>query len=478
MQRFSARWNLPVAQTQPDRRLPRVVVVGAGMAGLVAARLLHDAGCQVTVVEANERLGGRIWTDERLGVPCDLGASWIHGADDNPLSRWCEALGIPLAITSDETRFIYEGGRSQDEQVVLRRAWRGELLSNRAITRMTRRMQQGFNGMGQATPRSLAHAVEPLLTSRRLRRNDRRVLAWRISVAEGVQGAPADRLDLNEWFPKETEMVNALPLGGYKQLIEDAARPLTIHLNQPVRQIHYGEAGVTVITDQATYQADVAIITVSLGVLKHQLIHFNPALPLAKTAAITRIGFGDGAVLNKLLLRFPRAFWPETSNRFLSLLQHTRERGIFNSWISLERFTGAPILMSFTNGHMGARLDGESSDTEVVERGLAILRRMFNVELPLPDSFVFTRWLSEPWSRGSYSYPALGSNAVDRVDYALPVAHQLYFAGEAAHLTHYGTVHAALWSGEESAKAIWATHVDSGPPPFLPPWQHNERNFV
>ena len=126
MQRFSARWNLPVAQTQPDRRLPRVVVVGAGMAGVVAARLLHDAGCQVTVVEANGRLGGRIWTDERLGAPCDLGASWIHGADDNPLSRWCEALGIPLAITSDETRFIYEGGKSQDEQVVLRRAWRGE----------------------------------------------------------------------------------------------------------------------------------------------------------------------------------------------------------------------------------------------------------------------------------------------------------------------------------------------------------------
>lgn len=88
----------------------------------MAARLLHDAGCQVTVLEAHNRLGGRIWTDDRLGVPCDLGASWIHGADDNPLTRWCETLGIRLAITSDETRFIYEGGKPHDELEVLRRA--------------------------------------------------------------------------------------------------------------------------------------------------------------------------------------------------------------------------------------------------------------------------------------------------------------------------------------------------------------------
>lgn len=470
MQRISARWNLPIAQLEPERPRPSVIVVGAGMAGLVAARLLHDAGCEVTVLEANRRLGGRIWTDERLGVPCDLGASWIHGADDNPLTRWCEALGIRLAITSDETRFIYEGGKPRDEGEVMRRAWRGELLSKQAIARMTRRMDRA-GAAGRNSQRSLAQAVEPLLTSRRLRRTDRRVLAWRISVAEGVQGAPADRLDLHEWFPKETEMVNALPLGGYKQLIDDAARPLTIHLNQPVHQIEYSADGVQVYTGSDTYKADLAIVTAPLGILKQRVIHFSPALPANKLAAIDQIGYGDGAVLNKLILRFPHVFWPETRNRFLSLLQHTKERGLFNSWISLERSTGAPILMSFTNGHMGARLDAQIDDAEVVARGLAILQRMFGGELPTPVGFIFTRWLSEPWARGSYSYPALGSTKADRLNYAMPVEQRLYFAGEAAHLTHYGTVHAALWSGEETAKAIWATHVDNAPPPFLPPWQ-------
>jgi len=195
------------------------------MAGLVAARLLHDAGCEVIVLEARERLGGRIWTDERLGVPLDLGASWIHGADDNPLTDWCEALGIPLAITSDETRFVFVGGAQFDEAAIIQRAWRGELFSQQAIRRMTQRVQREV-AAGRQPRVSLADAVEPLLTSRRLRPVDRRILAWRIATAEGVQGAPADRLDLREWFPKETAMINALPLGGYRQLIDDADHKL------------------------------------------------------------------------------------------------------------------------------------------------------------------------------------------------------------------------------------------------------------
>ena len=74
----------------------RVVVVGAGMAGLVAARLLHDSGFIVTVLEARDRIGGRVWTDDRVGAPVDLGGSWVHGVDGNPLTLWCEKLGIEL----------------------------------------------------------------------------------------------------------------------------------------------------------------------------------------------------------------------------------------------------------------------------------------------------------------------------------------------------------------------------------------------
>src|SRR5690348_4391288 len=114
MQNVVKKWSLHEIDPLPGRALPRVLVIGAGMAGLVAARLLHDSHFPVTVLEARDRLGGRLWTDESLGVPCDLGGSWIHGADDNPLTNWCASLGIQLAYTPDEDRFMYEQGQAQE----------------------------------------------------------------------------------------------------------------------------------------------------------------------------------------------------------------------------------------------------------------------------------------------------------------------------------------------------------------------------
>ncbi|MFZ4663677.1 MAG: FAD-dependent oxidoreductase, partial [Caldilineaceae bacterium] len=82
----------------------------------------------------------------------------------------------------------------------------------------------------------------------------------------------------------------------------------------------------------------------------------------------------------------------------------------------------------------------------------------------------FTRWLSDPWAMGSYSYPAVGNRSEDRVTYAEPVNERLYFAGEATHLTHYGTVHAALESGQKAAQQLAATHLHLPETVFTPPW--------
>jgi polyamine oxidase len=84
----------------------RVLVIGAGMAGLVAARLLHDSGFKVTVLEARDRLGGRTWTDGRIGAPVDLGGSWVHGVDGNPLTLWFEKLGIELVENQGDRLLI------------------------------------------------------------------------------------------------------------------------------------------------------------------------------------------------------------------------------------------------------------------------------------------------------------------------------------------------------------------------------------
>ena len=86
---------------------------------------------------------------------------------------------------------------------------------------------------------------------------------------------------------------------------------------------------------------------------------------------------------------------------------------------------------------------------------MASLRKMFGDDIPEPEAMLFPRWLSDPWSRGGYSYPGVGSAPEDRTVHARPLGRRVYFAGEATEPVEYGTVHAALWSGEQAAEAIF-----------------------
>jgi monoamine oxidase len=449
--------------------LPRVLVIGAGMAGLVAARLLHDTGFPVTVLEARRRLGGRIWTDHRLGIPCDLGGSWIHGADYNPLTTWCESLGIKLSITSDEERYWLEGGQSLERSLLFRRAWRGRLAANTALSAAAF-YQRLVRRLGGNLQLSLGDVVTPLLATRWLPELDRRVLATIVSTSEGVQGAPAEYITIEDWFPREAHAVNAIPIGGYGQLVDDAARGLDIRTSQPVTTIAYGGDGVKVVTPGATYTADLALVAVPLGILQQGLLRFDPPLDGAKQAAIGRIGYGGAGVLGKIFMRFPRRFWPSGKHWFLSLPPSPQRRGVFTSWLDLEPITGAPLLLAFANGHAAARFDRDASDEEVCQAAMTVLARMFPSKLLQPEAFVYTRWLSDPWALGSYSYPAVGSPLGDRILYQAPVANRLYFAGEGTQIEDFGTVHAALRSGEQAAVQIFRTYCRQEPERRLIPW--------
>jgi polyamine oxidase len=450
-------WSLFGGSPPAGQALPRVLVVGAGMAGLVAARLLHDSGFGVTVLEARNRLGGRVWTDTSLGVPVDLGGSWIHGADDNPLSDWCRALGIQTVITSDTERYWYEDQLVMERSELWRRAWRGRWVAN-GVLAAAAAYGRVRRQLGRPVRLSLAAAIEPVLHSRWLPELDRRVLASLVSTSEGVQGAPAEYIDIEDWFPKEAGGVNAIPVGGYKQLIDDAAVGLDIRLGQPVQTLHYDNLGVTAVLGEERLTADLAVVTVPVGILKANKLRFDPPLPPQKAAALSRIGYGGEGVLGKIILRFPHGFWPTDKTWFLSLPPSSKQRGVFTSWISLESIVGAPVLMAFTNGHAAARFDRQASDDEVCQAAMTVLNRMFPGQVPPPERFVFTRWLSDPWALGSYTYPAVGSPLSDRTLYAEPVAQRLYFAGEGTQSADFGTVHAALRSGEQAAEAIFRTY--------------------
>ena len=459
-------WSLHATRQAPGAwaRPPRIIVVGAGMAGLVCARLLHDSGCTVTVLEARARLGGRLWTETRLGVPTDLGASWIHGADHNPLSTWCRAIGLPLAFAPTGSRRFYADGAFMRTPALARKTWRGLVAAAAAAGRAQ------WQARRTAVPASLGSVMEPLIANPRLPPLDRRFLAWITSMSESVEGAPAERIDIAHWYPGEANGVNALPVGGYGRLVADAATGLALRCETPVRVIRYTRTEVTVETANELFTADAVVVTVPLGILKDDVIRFEPPLPAPKRAAIARLGFGGDAVMNKIVLRFDKQFWPDTNERSIVLPAQPDERGRYTNWINVAQLLKAPVIMGFASGRAAAMLEHSYDDAASVELALANLARLTGTQPPAPTGVIVTRWLSDPWARGAYSYNSVHSSDADRLDYARPVGDRVYFAGEGTQAVDYGTVQAALRSGVDAASAIFRHWAGMEPTLANAPW--------
>jgi monoamine oxidase len=453
---MTGSWSMGTAPSE------RVIVVGAGMAGLVAARLLHDSGFQVTVLEARARLGGRTWTDDSLGAPLDLGGSWVHGVDGNPLTLWCEKLGVSLIESHGDRLLIDKRATAPTREGQRRRAFLGRAAFKAAIEWASWRSKAMTASWG---PRSISlkQAVDPLLRASWLPEVDKLVIATFLEMSEGVQGAPYEVISVEEWFPLEGLDRNAQPKGGFVRLIDDAAQQLSIRRSSPVQRIVWSERAVSALLENGErIEAERAVVAVPIGLLRAGLPALDPAPPERQRIAISRVGYGAG-ILGKLYLRFPQRFWPERPKWFGRLPDSPERRGTFNTWVNHEEETGQPVLLSFSNGETAARLDRSASDNDVKDVAMATLRKMFGNDIPEPEAMLYPRWLSDPWSRGGYTYPAVGSAPEDRTDHARPLARRVFFAGEATEPVEYGTVHAALWSGEQTAEAVFqaATGVDA-----------------
>jgi monoamine oxidase len=464
-----------------EGRPERVIVVGAGMAGVVAARLLHDSGFAVTVLEARQRIGGRVWTDSSLGAPLDLGGSWVHGVEGNPLSLWCGKLGIELVESQGDRLLIDARATAKTREGQRKRALLGRAAFRTAIEWATWKSKALERVRG---PRSVSvkEAVDPLLHASWLPEVDKLVIATFVEGSEGVQGAPYEAVAAEEWWPVEGLDRNAQPSGGFHALIEDAARGLDLRLGAPVQRIAWSGGGVTAILQSGEkVEADRAIVTAPIGLLRAGLPTFDPLPPSDQQRAIGRLGYGAG-VLGKVYLRFPERFWPDLPKWFGRLPDAPDRRGTFNTWVSHHHETGLPILLSFANGATAARLDRSATDDEVTAVAMGSLRKMFGDRLPEPEAMAFPRWLSDPWSRGGYSYPGVGSGADDRRIHARPLADRVFFAGEATEPVEYGTVHAALWSAEQTAEALFQKATGRVATRSLRPWagartgagRHNE----
>lgn len=417
-----------------DRRAS-VIVIGAGMSGLAAARYLTDRGHDVTVVEARDRIGGRVWTSDVLGFPLDLGASWIHGTTNNPLTTLAAEAGARTVETDpDDTRYFVPGGPAADEVVDTLDTY-FELAAD-----VVRDYQDNADDD--------ASLADVLLAAADDEDADPALAAYVINEFEHEYAGSARRLS-TFWFDDESAFdgPDVLFPGGYGQLTDRLARGLNIRTNTVVASVTYADDRVTVTTDSGTVTADHAIVTVPLGVLKSGGPQFIPPLPGRTRRAIKELDMG---VLNKCYLQFPAQFWPDAD--WLGYLAPADQPGQWAQWVDLARPTGQPVLLGFNAGDVGAQIENLSDDEQIAS-AMAALRSMFGPDIPDPTRYWITRWNSDLFALGSYSFIPVGSTPTRRDDLAQPVG-RLHFAGEATHRRYPATVHGAYLSGLRAAKEI------------------------
>jgi monoamine oxidase len=421
----SPAWGAP--SPKKDRpRPPEIVIVGAGAAGIAAARRLTAAGRRVVLLEAGAEVGGRCITDTTIfGVPYDRGANWIYNADVSPLVKLAAPAGLDVypAPPGQRVRIGRRYARESETEQLLASTVR----ANNAIADAARK---GDVACAQALPKDLGE--------------------WRPTI-EFMLGPYACGKDLAQVsavdFTRAPDRYNAaLCRQGLGALLSKLAAGLPVQLATPATAIEWDlRSGVEVATPRGRILAAAAIVTVSTNVLTAGKIRFSPELPRRYLDAASRLKLGsfDHIALelpdNPLGLRSDELVFEKSSG--------PRTAAIFANT------SGSALCVISVGGDFGRDLAAKG-EKEMVAFALAWLSDLYGADMAQAVKRTHaTRWNQEPWVLGGFSTAAPGAQPARRA-LLEPMRNRIWLAGEATHETQWGTVGGAWESGERAADAV------------------------
>jgi monoamine oxidase len=401
-----------------------VVIIGAGAAGLGAARRLVAAGLAVRVVEARNRVGGRAWTvHEASGLPIELGCAWLHSADENELC----AVAVQSGLTIDKTPPPW---RTQINDIGFPAADQADFRA--ALGRLFERLDEA----GEAAEDQPAD---------RLLEPDNRWNPLLNATSSYINGVELDGLSVHDFWRYRDTGVNWRITEGYGSLMAAMAAGLDIVLDCPVGLIDHAGAVVRIETPRGAVRARAVVVTVPTDVLSEGALGFRPALPdKIDAAAVLPLGLAD-----KLYLRLDHAEeFPKDSHLYCAI--DTARTASYHM-----RPFGRALIEVYFGGRLARELEsgGEAAFASFATEQLAnalgggIRKRLHPVAA--------TAWARDPYARGSYSHARPG-HADARAALAAPVDAKLFFAGEATSVHDFSTAHGAYRSGLRAADEVIA----------------------
>jgi monoamine oxidase len=401
-----------------------VIVIGAGAAGLGAARRLATAGVAVRVVEARNRVGGRAWTArDPSGLPIELGCAWLHSADENELC----ALALRSGLTIDQTRPPW---RTQMNDVGFAPADQADFRV--ALGRLFARLDEAGEAKGDQSAERLldpGSRWNPLLNA----------------TSTYMNGVELDQLSVRDFWRYHDTGVNWRIVEGYGSLMAALATGLDITFECPASLIDHTGPQLRIETARGDLRAGAVIVTVPTDVLCAGGLRFHPALP-DKIAAAAALPLG---LADKLYLGLDGAEeFPKDSHLYGAL--DSVRTGSYHV-----RPFGRPLIEVYFGGRFARELEaeGEAAFASFAIGQLAsLLGEGMRKRL---HPIAATAWARDPYARGSYSH-ALPGHADARLALAAPVDGRLFFAGEACMVHDFSTAHGAYRSGVAAADAVIA----------------------
>ncbi|KAH0582443.1 Polyamine oxidase [Termitomyces sp. J132] len=447
-------------QTYSANSTTKVLVLGGGVAGVIAARTLHEQGIDdFVLIEARDELGGRLHSTPFGGHVVELGANWIQGTQTgngpiNPIWELAQKHGLKTHIsdfygslkTFDETGEVdfvdvFNASVNNFDKYV---DYSGERLSKDLVD-LTARSTYDYIGK---RPRN-AHEMAAEYMN----------FDWEYAQTPLQSSGIATARNSNFTFEPAAggfsdDNILSIDQRGYKTFIQQEAKsflkPEQLRLNTLVNYVEWSDSGVkAVFSDGSSISADYAICTFSLGVLKNDDVKFVPDFPDYKTEAIASMTMGT---YTKIFLQFPQKFWFDTEFG----LYADSERGRYPIWQSLDKEGFLPesgIIFVTVTGDFSERIEA-LSDTEVKEETMSVLRSMYpNITIPEPSDFTFHRWFNDPLYRGSYSNWPPSFVRQHHDNFRADVG-RLYFAGEGTSQDYYGYLHGAYFEGRDIADVV------------------------